>query len=209
MPLPISSSAWHGQNLVSCHLCGTVQAAGGKRCNFCQHPLHGRKQHSLQRAWSYLATALIFYVPANVLPIMTTSALGDESFNTIAGGVVALWGHGDYLVAGIILVASLLVPLAKFAALITLCLSEQFKTYNKPRHKATIYRLTEFVGRWSMVDVFVVAFLASLIQLGKVMSIYPGPAALAFAGMVIFSMLAANSLDPKIFWDDYEQYQQR
>ena len=84
----------------------------------------------------------------------------------------------------------------------------QFKIVDKPHNRVAIYRLTEFVGRWSMVDVFVVAFLASLIQLGNLMSVYPGPAALAFAGMVIFSMLAANSLDPKLFWDDYEHHQQ-
>lgn len=203
--MAIDSSAFEAQNLASCHLCDTVQDAGRQRCSFCQHPLHARKQYSLQRAWSYLATAIILYVPANLLPIMTTSELGHETFNTIAGGVVTLWQHGDYLISLIILLASLMIPLAKFAAMLTLCSSEQFKIYNKPHSKTTIYRITEFVGRWSMVDVFVVAFLASLIQLGSLMSIYPGPAALAFAGMVIFSMLAADSLDPKVFWDDYEQ----
>lgn len=203
------ASAFSGQNLVSCQLCDTVQDAGQDhyvgRCVFCQHPLHARKQYSLQRAWSYLITAMILYVPANMLPIMTTSELGNETFNTIAGGVIILWQHGDYMISLIILLASLMIPLAKFVALLTLCISEQFKVYNKPHNKAAIYRLVEFVGRWSMVDVFVVAFLASLIQLGNLMSIYPGPAALAFAGMVIFSMLAADSLDPKVFWDDYER----
>ena len=204
--MSIESSALYRKNLISCPLCSTVQSAERVRCDFCRHVLHTRKHHSLQRAWSFLVTALILYVPANMLPIMTTDQMGTETFNTIAGGVVSLWEHGDYLVAGIILVASLLVPLAKFAALLLLCLSEQFKIYNKPHSKVTIYRLTEFVGRWSMIDVFVVAFLASLIQLGSLLSIHPGPAALAFAGMVIFSMMAANSLDPKIFWDDYERY---
>lgn len=203
--MPTESSAFYQQNLVSCDMCSTVQSADRVHCGFCHHALHTRKQHSLQRAWSFLVTALILYVPANLLPIMNTDQMGAETYNTIAGGVVSLWGHGDYLVASIILVASLLVPLAKFAALFLLCLSGQFKVYNKPHSKAAIYRLTEFVGRWSMIDVFVVAFLASLIQLGNLLSIYPGPAALAFAGMVIFSMLAANSLDPKNFWDDYER----
>lgn len=201
-------SALHGLNLVSCHQCETVQAADRKRCRFCGHALHGRKRHSLQRAWSFLITALILYVPANVLPIMTTSELGKVTYNTIAGGVVALWEHGDYLIALIILVASLLVPVAKFAALITLCLGDRLEMVDRPQSRAYIYRLTEFVGRWSMVDVFVVAFLAALIQLGNVMTVYPGPAALAFAGMVIFSMLAANSLDPRLFWDDYEHHRQ-
>ena len=199
------SSAFSVQNLVSCRLCDTVQDADHRRCEFCQYPLYARKQYSLQRAWSYLITAMLLYIPANMLPIMTTSELGDETFNTIAGGVITLWQHGDYMISLIILLASLMIPLAKFVALLTLCFSEQFKVYNKPHNKATIYRLVEFVGRWSMVDVFVVAFLASLIQLGNLMSVYPGPAALAFACMVIFSMLAADSLDPKVFWDDYER----
>jgi len=206
--VPTETSALRGMNLASCHLCSTIQDADNPRCSFCHVALHGRKHHSLQKAWAYLATALVLYLPANLLPIMATSEMGNKTFNTIAGGVVVLWENGDYLVALIILVASLMVPIAKFVALFTLCLSEQFKIYNKPHSKATIYRLTEFVGRWSMVDVFVVAFLASLIQLGNLMSVYPGPAALAFGGMVVFSMLAAHSLDPKIFWDDYEYSEQ-
>ena len=92
------SSALHGLNLVSCHQCETVQAADRSRCSFCGHALHGRKRYSLQRAWSFLITALILYVPANVLPIMITYEMGNETFNTIAGGVVTLWEHGDYLI---------------------------------------------------------------------------------------------------------------
>ena len=192
------------EKLQSCHQCGTVQPAERERCNFCRHPLHGRKKNSLQHSWIFLITAFLLYLPANLLPIMTTSQLGEETFNTIVGGVVSLWEDGSHMIAIIILIASLVIALAKFIALTTLCWCEQFKVYNKPHHKILVYRITEFIGRWSMVDVFVVAFLASLIQLGDVMSVYPGPAALAFAGMVVFSMLAANSLDPKLFWDDYE-----
>jgi len=205
--VPSESGSLAVQTLQSCQYCCTVQPATSKRCEFCGHTLHARKHHSLQRSWIFLVTALIFYAPANLLPIMTTSQLGKETYNTIAGGVVLLWEHGSYLIAAIILVASLIVPLAKFIALITLCLSKQLKIFREPKSKVAIYRVTEFVGRWSMVDVFVVAFLASLIQMGNLMSIYPGPAALAFAGMVIFSMLAANSIDPKLFWDDDEHYQ--
>ena len=200
--MPSDSAMVRARNLQSCHYCCTVQPAALRRCSFCRHSLRSHKQHSLQRAWAFLVTALILYVPANMLPIMTTSQLGEQTFSTIAGGVVLLWEQGSYMIAAIILIASLLVPIAKFVAIITLCLSEQLKIYRDPRNKIIIYRATEFVGRWSMVDVFVVAFLASLIQMGNLMSIYPGPAALAFAGMVISSMLAANSIDPKLFWDD-------
>jgi paraquat-inducible protein A len=196
--------ALHAQNLIGCHHCTTVQPAANERCSFCHHRLHGRKLQSLQRTWIFMFTALLLYVPANLLPIMTTSEIGHKNFNTIAGGVVLLWEHGSYLVATIIFIASLLVPPAKFIALIWLCLCEQFKLYSRPQSKMSIYRAAEFVGRWSMLDVFVVAFLASLIQMGSLMSIYPGPAALAFGGMVIFTMLAANSLEPKLFWDDHD-----
>ena len=202
--MPIESGAFYAQNLQGCQHCGTVQAATRDYCIFCRHALRGRKPFSLQRSWLFLVTALMLYVPANVLPIMTTDQLGDQTLNTIAGGVVALWEQGSYMIAGIILVASLLVPIAKFIVLILLCLSEQLKVFDKPHSKIRIYRATEFVGRWSMVDVFVVAFLASLIQMGNLMSVYPGPAALAFGGMVVFSMLAANSLDPKLFWEGHE-----
>lgn len=198
--MPPDVASLQAGQLQSCHYCCTVQPATRRRCRFCRHSLHARK-HSLQRVWALLLTALILYVPANVLPIMTTSQLGKQTYSTIAGGVVLLWEQGSYLIAAIILIASLLVPIAKFIAITTLCLSEQLRIYRDPRNKTAIYRATEFVGRWSMVDVFVVGFLASLIQMGNLMSIYPGPAALAFAGMVITSMLAANSIDPKLFWN--------
>ena len=202
--MPSEASSLHGQHLQGCHDCCTVQPATNERCSFCQRKLHARKHNSLQRSWIFLVTALIFYVPANMLPIMTTNQLGKATYSTIAGGVLLLWEQGSYLIALIILVASLLVPIAKFIALMTLCLGKKLGIYRAPQNKIVIYRATEFVGRWSMVDVFVVAFLESLIQMGNLMSVYPGPAALAFAGMVFFSMLAANSIDPKLFWDDDE-----
>ena len=201
---PPERGAWRDRRLLSCHHCGTVQPATRQRCEFCAHRLHGRKHQSLQRSWAFLLTAMVLYVPANALPIMRTSQLGSESFSTIAGGVVVLWQYGDYLIAAIIFIASLLVPVAKFVALIGLCLAEQFQVYDNPQSKIRIFRFTELVGRWSMVDVFVVAFLASLIQLGNLLAIHPGPAALAFAGMVVFTMLAANSFDPRLFWDRYD-----
>lgn len=199
-----SDFALHGQKLVSCHHCATVQAAGSKRCCFCHLKLHGRQQRSLQHSWVFLVTALMLYIPANVMPIMITNSFGEKTYNTIAGGVALLWEEGSWLVATVIFVASVLVPVGKFIALIWLCLCGQFKLRDKPQHKVYVYRMSELVGRWSMLDVFVVAFLASLIQMGSLMSIYPGPAALAFGGMVVFTMLAANSLDPRLFWDKDE-----
>jgi len=174
-------------------------------CSFCHAALHKAEPLNLQRSWVFLLTALLLYFPANFLPIMITNSLGTRTSNTIAGGVLLLWDHGSYFIASIIFIASLLVPIVKFIALFALCLSETFDLRLDAYNKTTIYRMTEYVGRWSMIDVFVVAFLAGFIQMGEIMSIYPGPAALAFAAMVIFTMLAANSINPKQFWDKHDE----
>ncbi len=191
--------------MVACHHCATVQRDVNRRCDFCERVLHRRKPDSLQRTWLFLITGIVMYIPANVWPIMTTNTLGNEVPNTIVGGVVLLWEHGSYPIAAVIFIASVVVPITKFLVLLGLLLSEQLGVYDRPYTKVILYRITEFVGRWSMVDVFVVAFLASLIQLGKLMSIYPGPAALAFGGMVVATMLSAASFDPRLFWDGHEQ----
>ncbi len=188
-----------------CHHCTTLQVRTNHRCHFCFHRLHQSHPHSLQRTWAYLITGIVLYFPANLFPIMTSTSLGNESPSTIIGGVILLWEHGSYPIAAIIFIASVLVPLAKFLALIYFCLSQQFGLLDKPQQKIAAYRLTEIIGRWSMVDVFVVAFLVSLIQLGNLMSIEPGPAVLAFGGMVIATMLAATSLDSKRFWESNER----
>lgn len=192
-------------NLTSCHHCGTVQKTDLTQCSFCHAHIHQYTEKSAQQCWLFLITGLFLYVPANMLPIMRTSQLGNDSLTTITGGVILLWEHDSYLVAAIIFIASVLVPIAKFIALTGLCLAEQFKLYENPQNKMLIYRAIEFIGRWSMVDVFVVAFLASLIQMGNLMSVYPGPAVLAFAGMVVFTMLSANSLNPKLFWKQHAE----
>jgi paraquat-inducible protein A len=187
-------------DLLGCHICGLVQDASHESCSSCGAGLHPRTGANLQRCWALWFTALVFYVPANILPIMSTTQVGGTTYATIAGGVVLLWDHGSYLIAGIIFIASLLVPLAKFVAIAALALCQQYRGLLSPAAATTVYRLTEFVGRWSMVDVFVVGFLAALIQMGNLMSIVPGPAALAFGAMVWFTMLCAHSLDPRAFW---------
>ena len=145
-------------------------------------------------------TGVLLYFPANLLPIMYTNQLGDSVDATISSGVLLLWEHGSWFIASIIFIASIFVPLAKLLALTGLCLSQHHPLAFSTTHKIRIYRLTEFVGRWSMVDVFVVGFLAALVQMGSLVSIKPGPAALAFAAMVVATMLAANSLNPRLYW---------
>lgn len=189
--------------LLSCEHCCTVQTNDNAQCCFCALPVarHPDKSAALQRAWSFLCTALLLYIPANFLPIMRTTQLGNTTDSTIVGGVLLLWEHHSYLIASIIFIASVLVPFAKFVALFSLCIAQSQWLVLSAETKSLLYRATEFVGRWSMVDVFVVAFLTSLVQMGELMTITPGPAALAFAGMVILTMLTANSLDPRLFWN--------
>lgn len=182
-----------------CPHCGWFNRSGRSRCVHCGSTLHHRKPHSLQLTWGWLITALVLYVPANVYPIMITDAPGGRMASTIIGGIQLLWNMGSYPIAAIIFIASVMVPIAKFLALIVLCLRVRHPAH--PRQLTQLYRITEFIGRWSMVDVFVVAVLVALVQMGALMSIYPGIAALSFAGMVLFTMLAAMSFDVRLLWD--------
>ncbi len=188
------------QGLLCCHSCGRLSPQDTLRCPRCQSRLHIRKPASLQRTFALLITSILLYIPANVLPIMNTEFLGQQQLSTILGGVLLLWEHGSYPIALVIFIASVLVPMAKIFALCWLCFTVS-RGHNRPKHLTRLYLLTELVGRWSMVDVFVVAILVALIQLGALMSIYPGAAALAFAGVVILTMLAAMSFDPRLIWD--------
>lgn len=157
---------------------------------------------SIQTTWALLATAVLLYIPANILPIMHTNFLGSTEPSTILGGVILLWKMGSYPIAIIIFVASVLVPVAKLIILAWLNYSVQKQHQQKLAERMFWYRVTEFIGRWSMIDVFVVAVLVSLIQLGNLMSIVPGHAALAFCTVVITTMLAAMSFDTKLIWQN-------
>lgn len=164
-----------------------------------------RPSHSIQTTWALLFTSVLLYIPANILPIMHTSILGSDEPSTILGGVILLWKMGSYPIAIIIFIASVLVPVAKIVILCWLNFSVQAKQIHANSERIFWYRFTEFVGRWSMIDVFVVAVLVSLIQLGNIMSILPGHAALAFCGVVICTMLAAMSFDSRLIWNETEK----
>ena len=201
-PLPQSALSL---GLQGCPICTTVGSADKSSCEVCGAKLHAGWDESIQTTWAWLITSVVLYVPANLLPIMHTRLLGKVSENTILGGVVTLWEHGSYPIAIVIFVASVLVPLGKIFILAWLCLSVQLGSTFAVSQKSRLYRVTEFVGRWSMVDVFVVAILVALIQLGNVMSILPGTAALAFAVMVATSMLAAMAFDPRLLWVSFDE----
>lgn len=143
--------------------------------------------------------AVVLYFPANFLPVMTIDGIGGPQINTILGGVATFWQMHAYLPAIIIFVASVVVPILKIIAIGWLCVAARRNL--SPLPATRIYRITEFVGRWSMVDVFVVAVLVAVIQFGNFMTVRPGPAALSFAGVVILTMLAAMAFDPRLLWD--------
>lgn len=188
------------QGLQGCSVCTVVAPIHATTCQGCGARLHAGWSDSIQETWAWLITSIVLYLPANFLPIMHTRFLGKDSENTILGGVVTLWEHGSYPIALVIFIASVLVPLGKIFVLIWLCISVQSGSTMALPQKIKLYRITEFVGRWSMVDVFVVGILVALIQLGNVMTILPGTAALAFAAMVAATMLAAIAFDPRMIW---------
>ena len=159
------------------------------------------RRKTVQRTWALLIASVILYIPANLFPIMTTMLLGVEEPNTILGGVITLWRGGSYPIALIIFVASLFIPIAKLLVLAWLNYSIQTNSPSLSLWRTRLYRITDFIGRWSMIDVFVVAILVSLVQLGNTMAVYPGPAALAFSAVVLLTMLAANSFDARLIWN--------
>lgn len=190
----------HDRGLQACPVCTKVHSTKTHQCDFCKTRLHQWGDYSIQKTWAWLLTSIVLYIPANLLPMMTTSFLGDAQVSTIVGGVFLLWSHGSYPIAAIIFLASVIVPIGKMVVLVWLCLSVQLQSTTAIQQKAHVYHLTELIGRWSMVDVFVVSILVALVQLGGLMSIQPGPAALAFAAMVATTMLAAMSFDSRLLW---------
>ena len=193
--------------LASCHTCSKVSPSKLGNCPRCGSPLHLRKVDSLNRTWALLVASAVLYVPAMSLPVMDIQGIGTAAFggtvggNTLIQGVITFWSSGSYFVAIIIFTASVVIPILKVAILVWLCLAASGKTKSSAKNHALLYHVTEAIGRWSMVDIFVVAIMVSLIQLGTLMTIRPGPAALSFAAVVILTMLAAMSFDPRLLWD--------
>lgn len=198
-----SSALAHG--LQGCEICTSVGSAEKTHCGGCGATLHAGWSESIQKTWAWLITSAMLYIPANFLPITYTRYFGRETESTILGGVVTFWEHGDRPIAVIIFVASVLVPLGKMIVLAWMCLSVQRGSNFALRQKTILYRVTEYVGRWSMIDVFVVGILVALIQLGNIMTVRPGVAAIAFAGMVVTTMLASLSFDPRLLWAPIDQ----
>jgi paraquat-inducible protein A len=191
--------------LQSCEACGLLSSPTpgeqGARCPRCDEELAFRKPASFQRTWAYLIAAAICYVPANVLPVLTTTTAAGAESDTILQGVVLLWSPTGWPLSLIVLFASIMIPSAKILALGYLLITTQRGSVANNEQRIRMYRTVDFIGRWSMVDVFVDTFTAALIQLQPLMSVEPGPGLIFFAAVVVFTMLAVEAFDPRLIWD--------
>ncbi|MFB2683714.1 PqiA/YebS family transporter subunit [Shewanella mangrovisoli] len=190
------------QNHGVCSICGQLNAIDATECSRCAGAVHKYlPANSMQAAWAFLLAATVFYIPANFYPIMYTTSVGQTEASTIISGVVLLWHLGSYPVASIIFFASIVIPTAKIASLAYL-FRQAGKAHSSDQaiKNQQLYRVTEFIGRWSMIDIFVVALLTALVQLDELMAIKPGPAALSFAMVVILTMLSAIAFDSRVLW---------
>ena len=191
--------------LVACETCYKLAHATDSHCPRCGSPLHRRKQDSLQRTVALLLTACMLYLPANIYPIMYTEQFGVEEASTILGGVMVLIELDSIPIALVIFVFSVIVPLGKIVIMFFLVWSVRARSVLTARRRAALYRVTQFVGKWSMVDVFVVAILVALVHLTGLLVVRPGVAALSFAAVVILTMIATESFDARLIWDHSDE----
>jgi paraquat-inducible protein A len=173
----------------------------GARCPRCGARLHWRKPDSIQRVWAFLLAAYVLYFPANLLPIMNTSSLFGAQTDTIMSGVIYLWKTGSWATASVVFIASVAVPILKLVVLTFLVISVQRQSVWRPKLRAKMYAIVSFIGRWSMLDIFVVTVLVALVQIKSIAVIEAGPGALAFGAVVVLTIFAATSFDPRLIWD--------
>ena len=194
----------------TCHECGRLcrMPRGGHDpdrealCSRCGSSLHVRKPNSLQRTWAFVIAAAVCYLPANVFPVMTVISLGQSQSDTILSGAIYLLTHGMWPLALIVFIASICVPVAKIISLVTLLISVQRHSSWRPVDRTRLYRITEAIGRWSMVDIYVVTILVALVRLGNLATIEAGLGAVFFGSVVVLTMIAAESFDPRLIWDN-------
>jgi paraquat-inducible protein A len=208
MSNPGSNAAAAG--LIGCDTCSLVcrpalgagaPLRGAGFCPRCGEALHSRRPGSIQTTWALVIAAAICYVPANALPVLTTTQLGSSQDDTIIGGVVLLYRSGSWPLALIVLIASVMIPLGKLLALGYLLIKVQRGSISGPHEQTRLYRFIELIGRWSMLDVFVDAYTVALVQLQPLVSVAPGPGIVFFAAVVILTMLAVECFDPRLIWD--------
>jgi paraquat-inducible protein A len=189
-------------NCLDCHRLTTKEHdVLQMHCSHCGAMLHLRKTNGMARTWALLITSLILLFPANLLPIMTVTYLGEREPNTIIQGIEHFLQEGDYLIAIIIFFASILVPIFKVMGIMLIMISIQKKWQTWLKHRTLMFRIIKFIGRWSMLDIFVIAVMVALVNLGTLTSIKPAPAATYFAAVVISTMLASNTFDTRLIWE--------
>jgi paraquat-inducible protein A len=192
--------------LLICHECHQLNprqdGAGKQLCSRCGGRVYGRQPNSLVRTWALLLTAAILYIPANLLPIMTVNSMGTGQTDTIMSGVIELVNYGMWPIATVVFVASIVVPTFKLIGIALLLYSVQRHQPMSVRQRILMYRFIEWIGRWSMLDIFVIAILVAMVNFGSLASIEPGIGAAAFACVVILTMLAALTFEPRLIWDN-------
>ena len=190
---------------VECHELNKQEADTDEQvCTRCGALVHARRPNSVMRTWALLVTAAVLYIPANVLPIMTVSSLGQGDPSTIMSGVIQLVQHGMIPIAAVVFIASILVPTFKLVGIALLLFSVQRHQPLSARQRIWMYRFIEFIGRWSMLDIFVIAILVAVVNFGRLASVEANLGAAAFASVVILTMLAAVTFDPRLIWDNTE-----
>ena len=188
-----------------CHELNKQEADSEEQlCTRCGALIHARRPNSLTRTWALLITAAILYIPANLLPIMTVSSLGQGDPSTIMSGVIQLVQHGMFPIAAVVFIASILVPTFKLVGIGLLLFSVQRHQPLSAQQRIVMYRFIEFIGRWSMLDIFVIAILVAVVNFGRLASIEANLGAAAFASVVILTMFAAVTFDPRLIWDNTE-----
>ena len=198
--------------LIGCDACALLvrpaHADAPGHCPRCGAALEFRRAHSMQITWALVIAAAICYVPANVLPVMVSSTFASTAFDTILSGVVYLYTSGSWPLALIVLIASVMVPVGKLIALVYVLIAIGRRTAAGQEDRTRLLRVVRVIGKWSMLDVFVVTFTVALVQLQPLMAVVPGEGVLFFAAVVVLTMLAAETLDPRLIWDADETNQE-
>ncbi len=195
------------RGIARCTTCGKLSRISSSsqaqswHCARCAAPLSFRQPHSLQRCWAYTLAAAFLMIPANILPILTVISFGKGDPDTIMSGVVKLWQADLQAIAAIVFIASIAVPVIKLIIIIILILAVQLHLPLSQQQCTVLYRFIHFIGRWSMLDLFMISILVTLVHLGNIATVESGPAATAFAAVVVLTLFAANSFDPRLLWD--------
>ena len=204
--------------LLSCHSCSLLTRAHSgahpgaheeQHCPRCGSALHMRKPDSMTRTWALVISAFICYIPANLLPMTVVTSLGNVQSDTIMSGVIYFLQHGEWPIGLVILIASVVVPMTKLFILVYLLISVQRKSQWRPLERTRLYRVTEAIGRWSMTDIYVVTIMVALVQLGNLATIEAGIGAIFFGAVVVLTIFAAMTFDPREIWDNMESTNDR